>query len=164
MRTVIGALCGTTAMVALMLAPAAAAEEIICGRIMGFSAATATAPGSFVIPQPGDVAPAGTYIVIPKGTEFTAPGTAWVCVRTSESPPTQVFGGFTSTRTFVEFVPPGSPGYRAEPTPAPTPSRSPGGTGALPSTSTARTDMVLALALFASAVLGLGGAYLLLRR
>lgn len=175
MKTLISGVCCAIAIVALMQAPAAAAEEIICGLILGSSSATATAPGSFVIPQPGDRAPAGTYIVIPQGTQFTyAQPLVWVCVRTTGSPPTQVMGGFVSTRTFVEFVQPGSPGYRAAPAPAPTPSGSPatGQVGAvtspasgLPNTSTSPTSAPLPqLALFVSALLALGSAYVLRRR
>lgn len=140
MKTLIsGVCCCVIAIIALIQAPAAAAEEITCGKILGSSAPTATAPGSFVIPQLGIPAPAGTYISISQGTQFTYVWPpVWVCVRTTESPPTQVFGGYISTRTFVEFVQPGSPGYRAEPAPAPTPSgsRVTGQVGGLPGTST----------------------------
>lgn len=128
-----------------------ATDDIVCGRIMGMTGATASAPGAMVIPQPGDVAPAGTYIVIPPGmTQVTSQGVAWVCVRTTSSPPTQVLGGFTSTRTFVAFVAPDSPGYRAEPAAA-----SP--RGPLPSTSTAPGSAPLVpLALSLSGLLALG--------
>ncbi|HAL26879.1 MAG TPA: hypothetical protein DCP25_09095 [Chloroflexi bacterium] len=144
-----------------------AADEVVCGRIMGYSGATATAPGSLVIPQPGDTAPAGTYIVIPVGAQFTYPGTSWACVRTTASAPTQVFGGFTSTRTFAGFVAPGSPGYRAEPA-APSPSgpvpTGRGSVGVLPGTSTAPISVpLMPLALSVSGLLALG-VYALRRR
>jgi hypothetical protein len=135
------------------------ADDVVCGRIMGDVGATATAAGSLVIPQPGDVPPAGTYIVIPQGTPFSSQA-GWVCVRTTASPPTLVLGQFISTRTFVGFVPPGTPGYRAEPSPAPLRGPLPtgrGGAALLPGTSTAATGAaVTALALVLLGVLALG--------
>ncbi len=143
MKISVFALCATVIIALSQVLPAAAAEDIVCGRIMGFSSATATASGSFVFAQPGlDVAPAGTYIVIPQGTPFSLQ-TGWVCVRTTASPPTLILGQFISTRTFVGFVPPGSPGYRAEPTAAPASGPLPTGRGevnALPGTSTSPSD------------------------
>lgn len=121
---------------------AAAADDIVCGRIMGLLGATATAPGSLVVAQPGrDVAPAGTYMLIPQGmTQVTAQGSLWVCIRTTPSAPTPVMGGMVATRTFAGFVPPGTPGFQAEPA-APSPSgplpSGRGGVGVLPGTSTA---------------------------
>ena len=127
-----------------------AADDVVCGKILGFIA-TATADGSLVIPQPGDVAPAGTYILIRQGTAFAAPaGTPWVCVRTTTIAPTQVFGGNIATRAFVAFVAAGSPDFRAEPTPAQR-SAVPGGVGSLPNTS---TDGGVALTLAALGGLG----------
>ena len=140
MRGFVHAIFGGFVIALLMQVPASAAEEVICGRILGLSAPTASADGSLVIPQPGDVAPAGTYVVIRRGTAFAYAGPpVWVCVRTTKSPPTQVMGGHTSTLTFIEFVQPGAPGYRPEPSAIPRAGASPaiGQVGTLPSTGTA---------------------------
>jgi hypothetical protein len=121
------------------------AEEIVCGRIMGHSAPTATSDGSFVIAQPGDVAPAGTYIAVRAGTQITFPQ-GWVCVRATRGGQSVPVPGSPSgtTHTFVAFVGPGEAGYRAEPSPPPAPSGALGAVGGpnvprqLPSTSTSR--------------------------
>jgi hypothetical protein len=150
-RASIGAVCVAIALIALMPATAAAAEQVVCGKILGSISPQANAAGSFVIPQPGDTAPAGTYIVIPAGTQFSyAQPPVWVCVRTIDSPPTPVMGTQISSLTFLNFVQAGSPGYRAEPIPV----------GGLPNTSTAPAGTLLPpVALFASVLLALGGAY-----
>lgn len=105
------------------LSASAQSEQIFCGRILGYIAATATAPGAFVIVKPGD-APApvgGTYIAITAGTQFQMPGTAWVCVRATPGGATVPVPGSPSgtTHTFVAFVPEGAPGYQPEPTATP---------------------------------------------
>ena len=166
MKTVLGTLFGVIAMVALLQAPGAAAEEIFCGKILGYSAATATAHGSFVIAAPGPQALVGTYIVIPRGTtQFDTQGTAWVCVRTTDVPPTPVADNQTSTRAFVAFVAPGSPGYRAEPTAAPTPAGPPRAIGSLPGTATASdTGALVPLALGVPGLIALGAYALRGRR
>lgn len=116
------------------------AEEIVCGRIMGQSAPTATSDGSFVIAKPGDVAPAGTYIAVRAGTQITLPQ-GWVCVRATRGGQSVPVPGSPSgtTHTFVAFVGPTEAGYRAEPSPPPAPTGQLG-TGStprqLPSTST----------------------------
>jgi len=158
----VGAACVAIALIALMPASAAAAEQIVCGKILGSIGPQANAAGSFVIPQPGDTAPAGTYIVVPAGTQFSyAQPPVWVCVRTIDSPPTPVMGTQTSSLTFVSFVQPGSPGYRAEPIPAPRASDAPRPVGGLPNTSTAPSSALLpSVALFVSGVVALWGAYL----
>lgn len=157
MKTVLGTLFGVIAMAALLQVSAMAAEEIFCGRILGYSAATATAHGSFVIAERGPQTLVGTYIVIPRGTtQFDTQGTAWVCVRTTDVPPTPVADNQTSTRAFVAFVAPGSPGYRAEPTAAPTPA-GPRAVGSLPGTATAPATGALApLALGVPGLIALG--------
>jgi MYXO-CTERM domain-containing protein len=95
-----------------------------------------------------------------KGPRFTSPGTAWVCIRSTESAPTPVMGGFVATWAFVGFVPAGSAGYRAEPTAAPMPSGAPRPAGGLPNTSTAPADAPLAqLALGLLALVVLGAAF-----
>jgi hypothetical protein len=164
-RASIGAVCVASALIALMPATAAAAERIVCGKILGSIGPQPNAAGSFVIPQPGDTAPAGTYIVIPAGMQFSyAQPPVWVCVRTVDSPPTPVMGTQISVLTFVSFIQTGSPGYRAEPIPAPRASDSPRPVGGLPSTSTAPAGTFLAVALFVSMVLAFGGAYVRRRR
>ncbi len=168
MRSLIGAVFGAFAIAALIQVPASAAEEIVCGKILGSVAPTATAPGAFVIPQPGDVAPAGTYIAVPAGTQFSyAHPLVWVCVRATLGGPVVPVPGSPSgtTHTFVAFVAPGSPGYRAEPTPAPRPSASAatGQVGTLPGTSTEPTGLPL-MVLFASGLAVLASAFVLRRR
>lgn len=164
MKSAFGTLIGVIAMVLLVHAPAMAAEEIYCGRILGYSAATAAAHGSFVIVERGPEGTIEKYVVIPQGmTQFDTQGTAWVCVRTTDTAPTRVADGQTTTRAFVSFVTPGSPGYRAEPTPAPT--ASPRAVGSLPSTATApATPAVVPLALGVPALLALAAHALRKRR
>jgi hypothetical protein len=164
-RVFMGAVCFAIALIALMPAAAAAAEQIVCGKILGSISPQANAAGSFVVPQPGDTAPAGTYIVIPAGTQFSyAQPLVWVCVRTIDSPPTPVMGTQISSLTFLSFVQAGSPGYRAEPIPAPRASDLPRPVGGLPSTSTSPAGtFLLPVALFVSVLLALGAAYVLRR-
>ena len=169
MRNLLAVVCGL-AILSLTQTPAAAAEEIFCGKILGSSAPTATAPGSFVIPQPGDRAPAGTYIGVAAGTQFSYERPlVWVCVRATLGGPVVPVPGSPSgtTHTFVAFVTPGSPGYRAEPAAAPSPIGSPGTGGvaapSLPSTSTEAAASPRP-ALFVFALLALGGSYALRRR
>jgi len=106
------------------ISASAQSEQIFCGRILGYIAATATAPGAFVIVKPGD-APApvgGTYIAITAGTQFQTPGApVWVCVRTTPGGTSVPVPGSPSgtTHTFVAYVPEGAPGYQPEPTAKP---------------------------------------------
>lgn len=167
-RRFIGAVFGALAIVALTQAPALAAEEVICGKILGSIAPTATTAGAFVIPKLGVPAPDGNYIGVAAGTQFSyAQPPVYVCVRATLGGPVIPVPGSPSgtTFTFIEFVAPGAPGYRAEPTPAPRPSVSPstGQVGTLPGTSTESTDLP-PLVLFASGLVVLASAFLLRRR
>ena len=96
--------------------PVLAVDEVACGRVLGYSAATATATGSLVVARPGDVAPNGYYVVIPAGIQVSATGSSWICMRTTEIQPTQVAGGFTTTRAFAALIAPGASDYVPEPT------------------------------------------------
>jgi len=110
-------LCALLAAAALLVGsrPVLGADEIACGRIVEFIAPSATVIGSFVIVRPGDPAPRGYAVVIPAGTDLTPTTATWVCLRTTEIQPTQLASGSTTTRAFQSLVPPGAPGYVAEP-------------------------------------------------
>ena len=102
---------------------ATAAEEIACGHVMGYAAASGGMPASFVIQRPGDTPPSGFYVAVPYGTTLTPPAAdQWICVRTNVIPAVTIYGGNTATHEFINFVQAGQAGYIASPTPAPSPS------------------------------------------
>lgn len=145
------------------ISASAQSEQIFCGRILGYSAATSAAPGSFVIVKAGesDRAPlGGTYIAIPAGTQFQTPGApVWVCVRANPGGTSVPVPGSPSgtTHTFVAYIPQGAPGYQPEPTAMPSPAGSPatGGVGAAPPRALPGTSTEADSAPFAVVFVGL---------
>lgn len=118
-----------------MTTPALAADAVVCGSVLGFSPATASATGSFVISQieppagPSTTMPAVAFM-LPAGTQLPLPS-GYVCVRYSTA---------GATNTFIAIVQAGAPGFIASPTPGPSATGGRGSTpsnpSALPSTST----------------------------